>query len=328
VSVGSAPPPPSTAVFQAGAPAPVQDAEGPTPEGCPLCGAPLLPEQEWCLRCGAAARTRLAMSSSWKGPIVAVAIVVAVSLAVLAVSLISLAGSSSTKTTATVSVVTSGGTATATGTTATATSTATTNITGYPGTASGPLSKEPTVTPPPGAPPTTLQVNDLIVGTGPEAKAGDTLTVNYVGVLFASGTEFDSSWKRHGRFTFTLGAGHVIAGWDQGIGGMKVGGRRELVVPASLAYGAQGFATVPPIPPNAALVFVVDLIAVSGPPAPAATKAPAAGTSPAKPTSTSTSPSPSTVAKLHELEAEAHASPSKAEKKALRRQEELLIAGR
>jgi peptidylprolyl isomerase len=261
------------------------------------------------------------MSSSWKGPIVAVAVVVAVSLVVLAVSLISLAGSSSTKTSATVSVVTSGGTATATGTTATVTSTATTNITGYPGTASGPLSKEPTVTPPPGAPPTALQVKDLIVGTGPEAKVGDTLTVNYVGVLFASGTEFDSSWKRHGRFTFTLGAGHVIAGWDQGIGGMKVGGRRELVVPASLAYGAQGFATVPPIPPNAALVFVVDLIAVSGSPSAPATKAPASSPATGK-------LSPAAQAELRAVEAHEQEAESPAVKRRLLERERQLKSGR
>lgn len=246
------------------------------------------------------------MSSSWKGPIVAVGIVVAISLVVLAVSLISLAGSSTTKTTATVSVVSSGGTATATvtatGATASA-STATTNITGYPGTSSGPLSKEPTVTPPAGAPPTTLQVKDLIVGTGPEAKVGDMLTVNYVGILFASGTEFDSSWKRHGRFTFTLGAGHVIAGWDQGIGGMKVGGRRELIVPASLAYGAQGFATVPPIPPNAALVFVVDLLGVSGSPTAStpATSTPARTSTPATKSTPNHALSPAAEAHLRAL---------------------------
>jgi peptidylprolyl isomerase len=224
------------------------------------------------------------MSSSWKGPIVAVGIVVAISLVVLAVSLISLAGSSTTKTTATVSVVSSGGTATATvtatGATASA-STATTNITGYPGTSSGPLSKEPTVTPPAGAPPTTLQVKDLIVGTGPEAKVGDMLTVNY----------------------FTLGAGHVIAGWDQGIGGMKVGGRRELIVPASLAYGAQGFATVPPIPPNAALVFVVDLLGVSGSPTAStpATSTPARTSTPATKSTPNHALSPAAEAHLRAL---------------------------
>jgi peptidylprolyl isomerase len=123
---------------------------------------------------------------------------------------------------------------------------------------SGPLSKEPKVTPPSGAAPTKLVVKDLIVGSGPEAKAGQTVTVNYVGVLFKGGTEFDASWKRKEPFSFQLGKGQVIAGWDQGLAGMKVGGRRELVIPASLAYGAKGSGST--IPPNAALVFVVDLL--------------------------------------------------------------------
>jgi peptidylprolyl isomerase len=125
---------------------------------------------------------------------------------------------------------------------------------------SGALSKEPTVTPPAGAAPTKLESKDLIVGTGPEAKAGDTVTVNYVGVLFKGGKVFDASWNRHEPFTFTLGKGQVIPGWDQGIVGMKVGGRRELVIPAPLAYGTKG--SPPSIPPNATLVFVVDLLGV------------------------------------------------------------------
>jgi FKBP-type peptidyl-prolyl cis-trans isomerase len=125
---------------------------------------------------------------------------------------------------------------------------------------SGPLSTEPTVTPPTGAAPTKLVTKDLIVGTGPEAKAGDMVTVNYVGVLYANGKVFDASWKRHEPFTFTLGEGKVIPGWDQGVVGMKVGGRRELIIPAPLAYGAQG--SPPTIPPNSALVFVVDLLSV------------------------------------------------------------------
>jgi peptidylprolyl isomerase len=125
---------------------------------------------------------------------------------------------------------------------------------------SGPLSKEPTVTPPTGAPPTTLVKKELIVGTGPEAKAGQSVTVNYVGVLYSTGKVFDASWKRHEPFTFTLGKGQVISGWDQGVAGMKVGGRRELIIPAPLAYGARGAGSS--IPPNAALVFVVDLLAV------------------------------------------------------------------
>jgi peptidylprolyl isomerase len=123
---------------------------------------------------------------------------------------------------------------------------------------SGPLATEPKVTPPSGAPPKTLVKKDLIVGTGAEAKSGQTVTVNYVGVLFKGGKEFDASWKRHEPFQFTLGKGAVIPGWDQGIPGMKVGGRRELVIPASLAYGAQGSGST--IPPNAPLVFVVDLL--------------------------------------------------------------------
>jgi FKBP-type peptidyl-prolyl cis-trans isomerase len=126
---------------------------------------------------------------------------------------------------------------------------------------SGPLSKEPTVTPPSGAAPAKLETKELITGTGTEAKSGDSVTVNYVGVLYHGGKEFDASWKRKEPFTFTLGKGQVIPGWDQGIVGMKVGGRRELIIPAPLAYGAKG--SPPTIPPNAALVFVVDLLSVS-----------------------------------------------------------------
>jgi peptidylprolyl isomerase len=125
---------------------------------------------------------------------------------------------------------------------------------------SGPLSTEPTVTPPKGAAPTKLVTKDLIVGTGPEAKSGDSVTVNYVGVLYTNGKTFDASWKRSEPFTFTLGEGKVIPGWDQGVVGMKVGGRRELIIPAPLAYGAAG--SPPTIPPNSALVFVVDLLSV------------------------------------------------------------------
>jgi peptidylprolyl isomerase len=124
----------------------------------------------------------------------------------------------------------------------------------------GPLSKEPTVTPPTGPAPTKLVTKEIIVGTGPEAKAGDSVTVNYVGVLYKGGKEFDASWKRNETFPFVLGKGQVIPGWDQGIVGMKVGGRRELIIPAELAYGAKG--SPPTIPPNSALVFVVDLLAV------------------------------------------------------------------
>jgi len=125
---------------------------------------------------------------------------------------------------------------------------------------SGPLAKEPTVAVPAGAAPKTLVVKDIIKGTGPEAKAGQPVTVNYVGALFHGGKVFDASWKRNEPFTFTLGQGAVIKGWDQGVAGMRVGGRRELVIPAALAYGSKGAGAS--IPPNAPLVFVVDLLGV------------------------------------------------------------------
>jgi peptidylprolyl isomerase len=125
---------------------------------------------------------------------------------------------------------------------------------------SGPLSKEPSVTPPSGAAPAALVTKDIIIGTGPEAKSGQTVTVNYVGALFHGGKVFDASWKRNEPFAFALGGGQVIKGWDQGIVGMKVGGRRELVIPASLAYKNKGAGAA--IPPNSPLVFVVDLLGV------------------------------------------------------------------
>jgi len=123
------------------------------------------------------------------------------------------------------------------------------------------LSKKPTVTVPTGPAPTKLVTKDLVTGNGKTAKAGDTVTVNYVGVLYNNGKEFDSSWSRNQPFTTALQDGSVIPGWVQGIPGMKVGGRRELVIPASLAYGKQG--SPPTIPPNSPLVFVVDLLSVS-----------------------------------------------------------------
>jgi len=119
---------------------------------------------------------------------------------------------------------------------------------------------KPKVEKPSGAPPKELVTNDLEEGSGAEAKSGDTVTVQYVGVNYKTGKEFDSSWSRNEPFSFTLGAGEVIPGWDQGIEGMKVGGRRELVIPPELGYGAAG--APPAIPPNETLVFVVDLEAV------------------------------------------------------------------
>ncbi len=109
-----------------------------------------------------------------------------------------------------------------------------------------------------GAAPTSLKVEDLIEGKGAAAKAGDKLSVRYVGTLYDNGKEFDSSWKRgKAPFQFTLGQQQVISGWDQGLLGMKVGGRRRLTIPPDLAYGAQG--QPPTIPANAPLVFDVDL---------------------------------------------------------------------
>jgi peptidylprolyl isomerase len=119
---------------------------------------------------------------------------------------------------------------------------------------------KPTVTVPEGAPPNSLVTEDLEEGTGATAKAGDAVTVQYVGVNYKSGKEFDASWDRGEPFTFTLGAGEVIPGWDQGVEGMKVGGRRELIIPPELGYGPAG--APPAIPPNETLVFVVDLEAV------------------------------------------------------------------
>jgi peptidylprolyl isomerase len=123
---------------------------------------------------------------------------------------------------------------------------------------SGPLSKEPKVTPPSGPAPTKLVVKDIIKGAGQEAKANGSVTVNYVGVLYHGGKEFDASWKRGEPATFSLEPGKLIAGWTQGIPGMKVGGRRELIIPSALAYGAKG--SPPTIPANAPLVFVIDLL--------------------------------------------------------------------
>jgi len=119
---------------------------------------------------------------------------------------------------------------------------------------------KPEVTVPSGAPPKELEETELIEGAGAEAKSGDKVTVQYVGVNFKNGQEFDSSWSRSEPFSFTLGAGEVIPGWDQGVEGMKVGGQRQLVIPPELAYGEAG--APPAIAPNETLVFVIDLLEV------------------------------------------------------------------
>jgi peptidylprolyl isomerase len=128
------------------------------------------------------------------------------------------------------------------------------------GSEAGKFGTKPTVTVPSGSPPKTLVQKDLIVGTGAEAATGKQVSVQYVGVNFSTGKQFDASWDSGRAFPFTLGAGDVIKGWDQGVPGMKVGGRRQLVIPPDLAYGARGYAPV--IGPNETLVFVVDLVAV------------------------------------------------------------------
>jgi peptidylprolyl isomerase len=130
---------------------------------------------------------------------------------------------------------------------------------------------KPKVEVPSGAPPTTLETKDITVGDGATAAAGDTLTMQYVGVNYDDGKQFDASWDNGQPFTFQLGGGQVIPGWDQGIAGMKVGGRRQLIVPPDLGYGAQG--SPPTIKPNETLVFVVDLLDVQ-PPAASTTPTP------------------------------------------------------
>jgi FKBP-type peptidyl-prolyl cis-trans isomerase len=111
-----------------------------------------------------------------------------------------------------------------------------------------------------GPPPKKLVVKDIVVGKGRAAKKGDHLSMQYVGVTYADGKEFDASWDNGQPFPLQLGKGMVIKGWDQGLVGIKPGGRRELIIPAQLAYGAAG--RPPAIPPNAALVFIVDALTV------------------------------------------------------------------
>ncbi len=119
---------------------------------------------------------------------------------------------------------------------------------------------KPEIDPPDGPPPADLEATDLTEGDGAEASAGQTVRVHYVGVAHSSGEEFDASYNRGEPLTFRLGAGQVIAGWDQGVQGMKVGGRRRLVIPPQLAYGDRGAGGV--IAPGETLIFVVDLVDV------------------------------------------------------------------
>ncbi|HEY1777898.1 MAG TPA: FKBP-type peptidyl-prolyl cis-trans isomerase [Solirubrobacteraceae bacterium] len=144
--------------------------------------------------------------------------------------------------------------ATTTSTTATSTATA------VPTPTSGPLSKEPTITAPKTPAPTKLETKDIVTGTGATAKLGDTVAVNYVGALYTDGKVFDSSWGRHASFSTPLAATSVIQGWVNGIQGMKVGGRRELIIPPALAYKNVAQTS---IPANSTLIFIVDLLKVT-----------------------------------------------------------------
>jgi peptidylprolyl isomerase len=122
-------------------------------------------------------------------------------------------------------------------------------------------SQKPDVVVPEGNPPADLVAEDVTVGSGAEAKSGANVEVHYVGVAWSTQKEFDASWNRGDTFEFRLGAGQVIAGWDQGVAGMKVGGRRILTIPPHMGYGAQGAGGV--IKGGETLIFVVDLLNVN-----------------------------------------------------------------
>jgi peptidylprolyl isomerase len=120
--------------------------------------------------------------------------------------------------------------------------------------------ERPQIDKPEGDIPFDLGIEDVVVGDGDEATSGQKVTVHYVGVSFSTGEEFDASWNRSQPFAFKLGKGQVIAGWDAGVQGMRVGGRRRLTIPSAMAYGARGAGGV--IAPHEPLVFVVDLLSV------------------------------------------------------------------
>ena len=120
------------------------------------------------------------------------------------------------------------------------------------------MSDKPLVEPHLDPAPDDLLIEEIVVGTGEVARAGQTAVVHYVGVGVTSGEQFDASWDRNEPFVFPLGAGHVIQGWDRGVVGMKVGGRRRLVIPSHLGYGDRGAGGV--IAPGETLIFVVDLL--------------------------------------------------------------------
>jgi peptidylprolyl isomerase len=121
-------------------------------------------------------------------------------------------------------------------------------------------STKPVIPKPTGTPPRKLVKQDIVKGKGPGAKPGDTVTVNYVGVNFSNGVEFDSSWDSGAPFPVQLGTGAVIEGWEKGLVGVKNGGRRMLTIPPEMGYGAEGYP--PDIPPNETLVFVIDVVSI------------------------------------------------------------------
>jgi peptidylprolyl isomerase len=121
--------------------------------------------------------------------------------------------------------------------------------------------ERPQIDKPEGDIPFDLRIEDIVIGGGEEATSGSKVSVHYVGVAFSTGDEFDASWDRGQAFAFKLGKGQVIPGWDAGVQGMKVGGRRKLTIPSAMAYGARGAGGV--IAPHEPLIFVVDLLAVA-----------------------------------------------------------------
>ncbi|MGA8726937.1 MAG: FKBP-type peptidyl-prolyl cis-trans isomerase [Acidimicrobiales bacterium] len=182
-------------------------------------------------------------------------------VALTAVGALGLAGCGSSSSSSTTTTAGNGGSANSTQTTTSGTSTTGASNTGtiaavQDPSPAGAWGKQPTVVVPSGSPPAQLESSDLIVGSGPAAKAGDNVTVQYVLATYSSGKVVQSSWTSQ-PFTFVLGEGQVIPGWDKGVVGMKAGGRRELVIPPSLGYGAQSPGSG--IAANDTLVFVVDL---------------------------------------------------------------------
>ena len=186
---------------------------------------------------------------------------VAIVLAALALAPALAGCGGSTSTAPGIQTAPSGG-ATADSTTAAAPASSSTSSTAtVPTPTTGPLSTEPTIKVPSGPPPNKLQTRDIIKGTGATAKTGSTITVNYVGALYKNGKVFDASWNRKQTFTTPLTPGAVIPGWVEGIAGMRVGGRRELIIPPDLGYGKSGSGSA--IPPSSTLVFIVDLLKTS-----------------------------------------------------------------